>query len=345
LASDDTYKRNEVAYYYPAPYWGYEHTDWIKTLLLFFDGVSILLPKYMGDVHRIVDEYLAGPLEDLKLLHVLRPEDFIDQEAAEDLAQAVVDLLTIGAFEGLSKNVPFRELSRSRTGWSVDAKLSDWLIEELVAHELAEPSRDGLSVPMHPTVRMTILVLLAQQSRNIGRRRGLDLHPVSEHSEPINSLLSLLNLERSPSRGHIVALDLEAVSVDLTAVPLEDVLGFRQEHGAEFRAYARNLRRFATELALLDPYDRNSRILDRQEELADVANDLRKITRRSWRKPFGKPSLGLAGAVWNMTTGDPFSAVLGTAAAVLEAPDSPNFGAYSYLMRIDHRFRQTRGPS
>jgi hypothetical protein len=93
--------RNEVAYYYPEPYWRDDDGDWLKTLLLFFDGVSILLPKYMENIHRIVDENLAGPLEDKGLLHVLRPEEFIDQEAAESLAMAVVNLIAAGIFDHL----------------------------------------------------------------------------------------------------------------------------------------------------------------------------------------------------------------------------------------------------
>jgi hypothetical protein len=35
----------EIAFYYPGPIW--QGSDWIKTLILFFDGVGILLPNYM----------------------------------------------------------------------------------------------------------------------------------------------------------------------------------------------------------------------------------------------------------------------------------------------------------
>ena len=36
----------EVAFYYPGPFWGDDH--WIKTLLLFFDRVGVLLPGYVS---------------------------------------------------------------------------------------------------------------------------------------------------------------------------------------------------------------------------------------------------------------------------------------------------------
>ena len=41
----------DTAYYYPAPYWGLEDSGWIKSLLLFFDDVAILLPDYMYGRH------------------------------------------------------------------------------------------------------------------------------------------------------------------------------------------------------------------------------------------------------------------------------------------------------
>lgn len=52
-------ERPDVAYYYPAPYWMPHETDWIKSLLLFFDRVAILLPGYMYGRHRTADPTLA----------------------------------------------------------------------------------------------------------------------------------------------------------------------------------------------------------------------------------------------------------------------------------------------
>ena len=44
--SEET-RLKDTAYYYPAPYWSAGEGDWIKSLLLFFDEVAILLPGYM----------------------------------------------------------------------------------------------------------------------------------------------------------------------------------------------------------------------------------------------------------------------------------------------------------
>jgi hypothetical protein len=35
----------EIAYYYPNPIW--DQGDWVKNLILFFDGVALLVPDYL----------------------------------------------------------------------------------------------------------------------------------------------------------------------------------------------------------------------------------------------------------------------------------------------------------
>jgi hypothetical protein len=159
--------------------------------------------------------------------------------------------------------------------------------------------------------------------------------------EPVKDLLSLLRMQASPSAGHVVALDLETVSVDLSRVPLDEVLEFRAQHGSEFRAYARNLRSFVAELASLPIGERDARICDRQEELADAAHELRRTARRRWIRPLGKAGLALAGAVWNAATGDPIGALVSGGGGLLEAPESRPVSAYSYLFRVERAYAST----
>ena len=39
----DGNKRRELGFYYPGQYW--HDADWIKNLVLFFDGIAMLIPK------------------------------------------------------------------------------------------------------------------------------------------------------------------------------------------------------------------------------------------------------------------------------------------------------------
>jgi hypothetical protein len=93
----------EAAYYYPEPYWGLGGGDWMKTLLLFFDEIVILLPRYMTGRPEAADPVLAGPLREQGLLRILEPEVFVDRAVTESLASAMVELLTTGAFDDLPR--------------------------------------------------------------------------------------------------------------------------------------------------------------------------------------------------------------------------------------------------
>ena len=324
-----------LAYYYPESYWNAREGDALKNLLLFFDGIAILLPRYMSGRERAADPVLAGPLRDMGLLRVLEPETFVDQEVTEALITAVTNLVTAGAFDDLPRpEYGYAELSRSRMGWNADIELSEMIMEELIARDLARASEDGVSVPLHPAVRATFLVLLAQLARDAGRRGGLDLYPATEERRWVDDLIRVLSLHASPSAGHIVALDLETVGLNLAPVPLDDILEFREHHGAEYRAYARNVRQCVRQLGLLEPEERAALLIDRREELADLADSLRRAARKWWRRPFGSFALGggrrsLAG---RRTTHDPIGGALAMADTMQGlASDQPTATAYSYI--------------
>lgn len=331
----------DLAYYYPQPYWRAGEADGMKNLLLFFDGIAILLPRYMAGRETAADPFFAGPLREQGLLRILEPETFVDQQATEALIAAVAELVAQGAFDGLVRpEWGYAELSRSRMGWDADVELSEMITEELIARDLARPSQDGVSVPLHPVVRMTFLVLLSQLARDAGRRAGLSLHPATTSSAAIENLIQVLSLPASRSAGHVVTLDLETVGVNLATVPLDEVLEFREQHGTSYKAYARNVRHLIAELGLLAPDERESLLADRCEELEDLANDLRKTARRRWRS-LAALSIGAAGAAWQAAglSHDPLGAALTLAGAALGfAPEEPPAAAYSYVLEARHTF-------
>ena len=305
-------ERPDIAYYYPAPYWGWRDSGWVKSLLLFFDQLAILLPGYVRGRHIGADPTTVIPLEERGLLQVLEPNDWIGQEAAESLTRMIVELLTNGAFDGLPKDVRFHELSQSRIGYGADVALADMLVEELEAKELALPTEDGLSIPLHPVVRTTILVILAQLSRVTGARRDLIVHPATNNQQAIQDLIQTLSSDSMPSADTVIALDLEAVSFDLTPIPLDEILEFREANRDGHRAYMRDLHRFMVELAAIDDAnDREQLLIERRQEIADAAHELQRATRRSLGKNLASFSLGLTGAAWTFRGGlDPVGLAL-----------------------------------
>lgn len=331
----------ETAYYYPEPFWRPNEGSWIKTLLLFFDDVAILLPDYMRGRHAMSDPSLVEPLEDRKLLRVLEPEWFVDEQLTVQLTDVVEALVRGGAFDSAPPDEGFVELSMSRMGYAAIEAVAHRVYEELVRRGLATETQDGYSIPMHPRVRSTYLVLIAQLAREAGRRHGLDLHPATNSSGAKAAFESLLALDPMPSRGHVVAFDLNVVSVDLDLVPLDEVLDFRAEHREDHRRYMQNLRSFTLQLSLLTDTDRVRELANRRAELEEAARDLRDRARRAWKSPkdvagFG---IGITGAAWSLATHNPVPAALTLIGAGLRMLPTKTAGnAYSYLFAARRAF-------
>lgn len=333
--------RSCVAYWYPEPYWSDREARLVKNLLPFFDQVAILLPDYMYGRQRAANPWLAGPLEDMGLLRVLEPGSFVDQEMTTRLHEIVTGLLTAGMFDDL--DIPtslyeYHELSRTRLGWNADVELSAQLVDALLQRGLALPSQDGVSFPLHPVVRTTVLVILSQLAPSAGREHGLELLPVTPSRDRIQDLVKLLGLPGLASAGQVVALDAEVVGLDLSDAPLEAVLEFRGHHGDAYRRYIRDIQRFVRSLSVLDSEgERETAVIERQEELSDAARELRKTARTYWRRPIARVAVGGVGAVLSLASGSILPAALTAMAAVLEwEPRTDTAGPFSYLLEV-HR--------
>lgn len=189
--------------------------------------MAIVVPDYMRDRPLLTDLSLAQPLADQGLLHRLSPETLVDQATAEALTDLLDTLLTAGAFDDLDRTTPFVELSHSRLGGIVDAGLTEIVLKQLRDQGLATHTQDGVSIPLHPAVRALVLVVLPQLLRGPAEAAGFALQPISGQSRILCALISTLDTPALPTTGRIVALDLEQVTLDLSPIPLDEVLGWR----------------------------------------------------------------------------------------------------------------------
>jgi hypothetical protein len=302
----------EVGFYYPNPMWMYG--DWVKNLVLFFDGIALLVPEYMEDRLEHFDPPIVTGLRDR--------------------------IIVSGALDVLAKDTTeFHELSRSRLGYDGDERLADMIFDELKKRGLARNSEDGVSIPMHPLVRSLILTLLSQILRPYGNERQISLNPVTDRPRLVSALGEMLSLPTAPSHGQVVSFDLNAVGVDLGAVPIDEILSFRRDNLAEFSEYRRSVRLFAYELSRMSVEERELAFEDRQATLDELAANLKRTSRRAWKKP-ASFALGFTGAAWTLASGDPLGAVLAGAGALLglEGSDNVDVGAYSYLFRAQERY-------
>jgi hypothetical protein len=296
----------ELAYLYPEPLW--RSGEWVKNVLLLFDGVTLLVPDYMREAPARVDVEIGQPLEEMGLLRVLSPEQLVDADVTSRLVTVLVDLIAAGAFDELPSAGVFHNLSYSRLGYRGDPSLSRMVIEELEARGLAQRSVDGVSIPVHPLVRWSVLILLSQLMTSQPLEDGSRLEPVTDRPQVHRALAEVLSLPRMPTAGTVYATDISSLGLDLTGIPLDEVLQFREQHGPAYRAYARNVRDFARTLGTYSERDQASAQADRREALADELAGLQRLPDKAWRSTSGMV-LGVVGATYKALKGDFVEAV------------------------------------
>lgn len=338
--SQQTTELPEVAFYYPNQY--FYDPDWAKNLILFFDGIGMLIPNYMEDHSDLDDHAIIAGLKEHGLFHVIEPETAVDKEATRKLASTLTDIIASGALDKLNnQTTAFGSISMSRLGFHGDRELAQMIFEELKSRGLAKDTEDrGYSIPIHGTVRSLILVLLAHILHTQGQEQGLDLSPATDRPELVEALGELVSGASTPNINDIIAFDMNIVGVDLGSVPIEDILAFRKEHYSEHRNYTLCVRKFIHELSFMESKERNQAFEARQKELESIASDLRKLARRTWKKPaaFG---LSLTGAAWTLIKGDPLGAAFTAGGAWLSLSSISNkveTGAYSYLFSARSKY-------
>lgn len=326
----------DFAFYYPGHLW--RSSDWVKTMLLYFDGLALLVPSHKhDDLERRFPE-IAIPLMEQGLLQTIVPEEQVDATATRQLADALLPIIESGALDGLDRSESaFSSLSRSRLGFAGDEAIAYRLHGALKARGLA---RDGgeFSFPLQEQVRALVLTLVAQILRTRAAGSGIELQPATDQPELIGSLVELLKLNEVTAE-RVVESDFEELGVDLGPVPFDEVLDFRRQFGAAHRDYAHEVHRFVHDLSLMDSKLRQMEMAGRREKLRDLAADLRQHATHAWKQP-ATVGLSLSGAVWTAWSGDPWGALLaaGAAATSIGAAEPSPAGAYSYLFRASRQF-------
>ena len=304
----------------------------------------MLVPEYMRDHGKVEDYPIVASLKEHGLFHVIRPEESIGKEETKDLAKALTEIIASGGLDHLTKGSrqganlsSFGSLSMSRLGYYGDLKLAESIVQELKARGLAKDSEDGVSIPMHGTVRALILVLLAQILRTKGGGMGLTLSPATDQWRFVEALNEIISKRDSsiPTVGDIVSFDMAMVGVDLAAVPLDEVLDFRNQNYSQHRNYSLSVRQFARELSLMPSEERLAAFEQRQEELDDAARAIRSASRKAWGRP-ASFAISLAGAgvalQGGAIAGGAIAAAGGVAAFLLSMADKgEDAGVYSYI--------------
>ncbi len=337
--------KRDFAFYYPGQYW--HDSDWMKNLILFFDGISMLIPEYMED-HGSFDDYaIVSALKKQGLFNIMRPEVAVGAKETEALSRALTDIVSSGGLDHLVQTTSkdragssFGSISMSRLGYRGSEELAEAIFHQLKERGLTRDSDDGVSIPMHRTVRTLILILLSQILRGQGEEMGVTLSPVTDRWDLVFALNEIISVPAGPPGvGEIVSFDLAMVGVDLSSVPIDEILDFRQQNYAAHRDYRLSILKFSHELSSLGAKDREAAFEQRQEELDVKAQALRRVNWKAWKKP-ATFALSVASAVRLVESGNPTWAALAILLAVLGLiPEGSKEGnVYSYLMSAQRKW-------
>lgn len=257
----------ELACYYGDKSWlGSDAlTNWVKSLLLFFDGIATQYPS--DDFNRLVDSdpVLALPLVESGLLVNYAPNEQSPVPKAFDPAS--------GEFTSEFKKIIKPILP-----------LLEAVFERSTAASIHPQSAfDSLHTALSAdTLRQTVT--------------NVAIQPVTDDEAMAQIVASFLVAYANASKTRVIVSDLTALGVDFSAVPLDEVLDFRRQHGSEYRSYAKDLRSFTLDLSLMGEEEQTLAMAERVREFEDTAEALRRLTRRAFARSATALAFGIAGA-------------------------------------------------
>ena len=125
---------------------------------------------------------------------------------------------------------------------------------------------------------------------------------------------------------------MQPVGVDLTNVPIDDVLSYRREHREQYRRFTADLRGFVHQTVDSPEADQQASLLERQVRMTEAAAQLLTSAKDRCDQPTSF-SLGFTGAAWSLAANDIVGGLLALGADVARpSGNAPTrAGAFSYL--------------
>jgi hypothetical protein len=351
---------SDFAYYFGDWIWPEQSSDLMKSMLLFFDGITLAVPSDVAAEMIDRDPVLAAPLYHRGLLRNFDPADTLNAEHAGRLAASLTELIRRHPllWQGGDRRsaAPLGDIGTGHYGRLSLDRLSEHMADQgphraVVELEQAMRERnllmgapDACVVQMDPVARLLVLTGFAQTLRVQLQEQQINLHPITESGEVADWLLGQFHgyapAVDHPTVASIAAqqfrADLTAVGADLSAVPLDEILDYRKENGRHYRAYAKGLREFLTSQTDLPAAEQQRALDDRKQEILDQAADLRRLSRQAFGLRSAALLLSLAGAAWTIHNGDPIGALFAASTALAQAapiPTADTAAAYSYLIQ------------
>lgn len=268
--------------------------SWAKSLLLFFDGISLLVPSEWDDLAKLNQWFLWEPLQDQGRLQLVRPRDVV----GTDLQGGIV-----GEFERLESSGFFCSLEEvsqaahviyhpSKLGLCADKDLYDILKHCLVGCNAAREIHGDLY--LHPTVAQHLAGVV-----NHGILERLCLGG-QEHYGVLDREWRARGTRRV-DKALIVEGDLRNMDIDLSAVPLDDIDSFRANNRASLDRYRRGVAELSALLGLKGVQQGTDPVIElelkrRTEQFRELKVEIEQAAEVGWRSKVGM-AMGCVGVL------------------------------------------------
>jgi len=240
--SNDTQRVPEFAYYYGDFFWNEELTGWVKSLLLFFDGIALALPPLWANELMERDPVLAQPLADLGLLRFYGPDQWyrpwerssysfnvLAAGGLTDVYEAFLAQRKLTLKDVLLFQKQRRTLSKELDFDLLHAALSMVFGEkESFGYGKEDFARLDRRSPHGRAVLMSIISMFLRRYVT-----DIAIEPVINDENAAYFAASMIG-PRDRGRADIVRGDLAHIGIDLSAVPLDEVLDYRSKYGSEY---------------------------------------------------------------------------------------------------------------
>jgi len=327
----------ELVLYHP-DYWFFD-SDWAKNLLLFADGICLLIPSenQLNVVKK--QEYFLRGCSDEGVIHILNAEEVITDIMTIKLRDTLETAISQGMFNDITQGATSL-ISLQRLGFESHYDSANWMYNALKKMNLVQKPKNNM-MEIDAKVYGFIISFLAHLISASKTNNGISMYPVTDRDSAIQDLRYLASFGNyNLSQPEVMMFDFQTVGVDLSGMPVDEIISYKKENSVLYQNYIKTARRFIREVYNTPEELRKEALNDREQEIAELAIELRRASRRAWSKP-ANFSLTVAGAAISLATSNPLpAAVLATAAAVSNLFDKPapkEAGLYSYIFNLPRK--------
>ncbi|MBS0189676.1 MAG: hypothetical protein JSR52_00870 [Planctomycetes bacterium] len=329
-----------LAYYTDGIAWS--SSEWAKAMLLFFDGIGMLVPPQEDRAFEESDEAVIAGMRDANCLRVLRPDELVDQVTAKAVVDSVTRAIEEQDWRGDGINGTLDLLYLDKMGYRASRAPFELMAQQLRERRLAVDWEHGASMAVDRRVGLLTLSVIAAHSRRRGNDLGVRLTPTTDNLKWGRRQRELREHPAMHSLAQVIQADVDQLAIDVGRVPVNELVDFRRRNIEALDRYRLGVARVARDLDSLDPEHHVTVLKERADNLQDARRAVERAGRDFWSTA-GSLTFAVGGIAWTCVTGDLMGAIFGLGELGLEllgAESKPACPAeLSYVVSTTQEYR------